>query len=177
MVQEWIASWRRRQRRRSAESMLVWCEQANIVFEACALALKQDGPPAPPDVTLNRIDWGLEHLRDLSNGVRRALTHSDRPLAHKVEQHLVLSYHLRNSALSYLIRLKAFQQADRDARTGRYEDRRLATEARRDRDRALLEALAVARRASTSLEALAPGLRARATSLAQQETPGAPWAE
>ena len=57
MVQEWIASWRRRQRRRSAESMLVWCEQANIVFEACALALKQDGPPAPPDVTLNRIDW------------------------------------------------------------------------------------------------------------------------
>ena len=57
-------------RKRPAEDLPVWCEQAAIVAAAFARALGQAGPDAPGDIVLNRLDWGLEHLRRLSTAAR-----------------------------------------------------------------------------------------------------------
>jgi hypothetical protein len=152
-------TWRRRRRQRSAEDLPVWCEQAAIVAAAFARALGQAGPDAPGDVVLNRLDWGLEHLRRLSTAVRRPLAQHDPVLAERLEACLRNVYDLRNQTLSYLIRWGDYRAAERDAGRGDFAERRRALDVRRARDEALLPARQALRRLNAELGDLAPHLQ------------------
>jgi hypothetical protein len=159
MIAHWWETWRRRRRQRSAEDLPVWCEQAAIVSAAFARALGQAGPDAPGDVVLNRLDWGLEHLRRLSTAVRRPLAQHDPLLAERLEACLRHIYDLRNQTLSYLIRWGDYRAAERDAGRGDFAERRRAQDVRRTRDEALLPARQALRSLNADLEDLTPRLQ------------------
>jgi hypothetical protein len=159
MLAHWKGIRRLRRRQRSAEDLPVWCEQAGIVTSAFARALGQAGPDAPSDVVLNRLDWGLEHLRRLSTSVRRPLAEHDPQLAERLEACLRHVYELRNQTLSYLIRWGDYRAAERDAGRGDFAERRRAQDVRRARDEALLPARQALRRLNAELAELTPRLQ------------------
>jgi len=159
MLISWREAWRRQRRLRSAENLLVWHEQAAMVAAAFARALRQTGPDAPSDVVLNRIDWGLEHLRRLSTAVRRPLTRHDRKLADRLEACLTEAYRLRNQTLGYLIRWESYLEAEQEAGRGDFAARRRSHEVRRERDEALLPALDALRQLNAQLTELGPHLQ------------------
>jgi hypothetical protein len=171
MIVRWREAWRRQQRLRSAENLLVWREQAAMLTAAFGRALRQSGPDAPSDVVLNRLDWGLEHLRRLSTAVRRPLAQQDRSLADQLEHCLTQAYQLRNCTLSYLIRWESFQEAEQEAGRGDFASRRRASAVRRERDEALLPALQSLRRLNAALAQLAPQLQRVAGDWALPPTP------
>ncbi|MCJ7511904.1 MAG: hypothetical protein MUO23_02905 [Anaerolineales bacterium] len=151
MFIQWRDIWRLQRRLRSAQDLLAWSEQAAVLMGAFERALRQSGPDAPSDVVLNRIDWGLEHLRRQSTAIRRPLARHERRLADQLEACLTQAYELRNQTLSYLIRW----EADR----GDFSARRWAHATRRERDEALLPALQVLRRLNAVLAEVAPRLQ------------------
>jgi len=171
MIAHWREAWRRQRRLRSAENLLVWREQAALLAAAFARALRQSGPDAPSDVVLNRIDWGLEHLRRLSTAIRPPLARQDRPLADQLEAWLTQAYQLRNQTLSYLIRWESYREAEQDAGGGDFIARRRAHAIRWERDEALLPALDSLRRANASLVDLAPRLQGLAGEWSIPEPP------
>ncbi len=166
MFGHWRQTWRRRRRLRSAEDRLLWCEQAAVLNGAFSRALRQSGPDVPPDVVVNRIDWGLEHLRRLSTGIGRPLARVDLALSNQLEAYLTQSYELRNRTLSYLIRWQAHGEADAQAEDGSFAARRRSQDTRRDRDESLLPALQLLRALNAGLAELAPRLRTIAGSWA-----------
>ena len=159
MIAHWKEIWRRQRRLRSSEDLPVWCEQAAIVASALGRALSQAGPDAPGDVVLNRLDWGLEHLRRLSTAVRRPLAQHDPLLAERLEACLRRVYDLRNQTLSYLIRWGDYRAAERDAGSGGFAERRRAHDVRRARDEALLPARQALRMLDAELAELTPHLQ------------------
>lgn len=158
MITHWKESWRRQRRLRLAEDLTVWREQALILAAAFDRALRQTGPDAPADVVLNRIDWGLEHLRRLSTSVHRPLAQQDRPLADHLEACLTSAYQLRNRTLSYLIRWESYREAEQDAGRGDFAARRRAQDIRRERDEALLPARQDLRQLNATLADIGPRL-------------------
>jgi hypothetical protein len=171
MMTQWREAWRRQRRLRSAENLLVWREQSAILAAAFRRALRQAGPDAPSDVVLNRIDWGLEHLRRLSTAVRRPLAQHDRPLADQLEACLTQAYQLRNHTLSYLIRWESYREAEQDAGRGEFAARRRAHDIRRERDEGLLPALQGLRQLEAALAELGPQLQNVASQWAIPSSP------
>jgi len=171
MLTQWRETWRRQRRQRSAEHLPVWCEQAAIVVAAFGRALSQAGPDAPGDVVLNRLDWGLEHLRRLSTAVRRPLAQHDPLLAERLEACLRHVYDLRNQTLGYLIRWGDYRAAERDAGRGDFAERRRAHDVRRARDEALLPARQALRKLNDELAELTPHLQRVAGEWAVTLTP------
>jgi hypothetical protein len=110
-------------------------------------------------VVLNRIDWGLEHLRRLSTAVRRPLTQHDRRMADRLEACLTEAYQLRNQTLGYLIRWESYLEAQQEAGRGGYAARRRSHDFRRERDEALLPALDTLRKLRVDLAELGPHLQ------------------
>ena len=171
MIAHWKETWRQQRRMRSAEDLWVWREQAAMLAAAFSRALRQAGPDAPSDVMLNRLDWGLEHLRRLSTAVRRPLGRHDRPLADQLEASLTQAYRLRNHTLSYLIRWESYREAEHDAGGGDFAARRRAHDLRRERDEALLPALRDLRQLNATLEKLGPQLHRVASEWAVPQAP------
>ena len=171
MIAHWREAWSRQRRLRSVENLLLWGEQATILAAAFARALRQTGPDAPSDVVLNRLDWGLEHLRRLSTAVRRPLAQHDRPLADQLEACLTQAYQLRNHTLSYLIRWQSYREAEHDASGGDFAARRYAQDLRRERDEALLPALQDLRQLNATLAGIGPQLQRVASEWTASRTP------
>jgi len=171
MIAHWRESWSRQRRLRSAENLLAWREQAAILAAAFERAMRQAGPDAPSDVVLNRLDWGLEHLRRLSTAVHRPLAQHDRPLAGQLEVCLTQAYQLRNQTLSYLIRWQSYQEAEHDAGSGEFAARRHAHDLRRERDDALLPALRDLRQLNAALAVIGPQLQRVASEWTVSQTP------
>ena len=141
-----------------------------MLAAAFARAMRQSGPDAPSDVVLNRLDWGLEHLRRLSTAVHRPLAQHDRPLAGQLEACLTQAYQLRNHTLSYLIRWESYQEAEQ-RRAGGFAPGGMPMIFRRERDEALLSALRDLRQLNAALAVIGPQLQRVASEWTVSQTP------
>src|SRR3989304_3094753 len=113
MVQRWIARVRRRREERIALQAGAWLEGLGFVLEASRTLLRpQDLPPDLLGI-VHRIDWRLEQVVHCERVLKRALRGRAPHIAAQLQGATWQAYHLRHEMISYFIRRKAFQPADK----------------------------------------------------------------
>ena len=149
MFRRWAEARRRAASGRAAADLQDWLTSIESIVAVCTGSLRDRVVASDIGVTLDRE---LMRFRNHAAGVRRPLRRHSRALAARVAQTTDQVFHLRNLTCAFLLRWQSAEQIDPAAAR--------ALDARREMEEARLQASESARGLVSTLETLAPELRA-----------------
>jgi len=152
MVQRWLAHVRRRREERIALQAEAWFEGLGFLLEASRTLLRPQDLPLDLIGIVHRVDWRLEHIVHSERVLKRALRGRAPHLTSQLQEATRQAYHLRNQMISYFIRRKAFQDAEKAGEPTAYLDRR-------EMEEVLLAANRISRELAAQLDGIGPALR------------------
>jgi hypothetical protein len=152
MFRRWAEARRRAASGRAAADLQDWLTSIESIVAVCTGSLRDRVVASDIGVTLDRVDRELMRFRNHAADLRQPLRQHSRALAARVAQTTDQVFHLRNLTCAFLLRWQSAGQIDPAAAR--------ALDARREMEEARLQASESARGLVSTLETLAPELRA-----------------